>query len=314
MGFIKKRSVKKIVHDEKMMIVIRGWFFTALLLLTALFIFTVLSVSAVAISHGSTLAAVVIATFAVLLVLCNRFLHKLHEVDVRATEVFTLRKIRDTTAAINVSFEHTGIFIQEVRRALAAAFDCLFEQDLHKLRSSKRRQERIQQWANIITANVFKILRLLQWEGVRNAQSYAETIGPLQRIANSQRDLVMRAHMHVSHSHLGLLDTQVRELYRIRTCVMELLDEASSAFMKWEPLDEEFIESKNQEIENLIKEFNRNQIIRIHDNTSKTHLSVLFYGFMWNSQRIAKQLNILTKVLKDPLRCTVDRRRRAYAS
>lgn len=276
--------------------VIGGWFFTAFMA------FSVSSIFAVIIFFGREWSVIAILAIAIFLILRNRRLHRSREKDDLAIEVFNLKKIKDSSRAINISFEHTGVFLQEVRRALAGGFEGLFIQDLHKLRSARKRQKKIQQWTNIIIANVFKVLRLLSREEVENTQQYAETISTLQRIADSQRDLVMRAHMHVANNHSGLLETQIAELSKVRTCILDLLDKTSAAFLKREPPDLDFIGKSNKELEMLINEFDQNQIMRIQDNTSKTRLSILFYAFMWNSQRIANQLQILMNVFKDPLK------------
>ena len=46
--------------------------------------------------------------------------------------------------------------------------------------------------------------------------------------------------------------------------------------------------------------------MRIQDNSSKTRLSILFYSFMWNSRRIARQTLLLLKIFKDPLAHRLD--------
>jgi len=58
---------------------------------------------------------------------------------------------------------------------------------------------------------------------------------------------------------------------------------------------------KSRQLDELINGFYKNQIMRIQNNTSKTRLSILFYSFMWNSQRIARQTLLLIRVFKDPL-------------
>jgi len=275
--------------------VIGGWFFTAMMA------FTVSSIFAVAISFGGAPAVIGIACLAVLLILLNRRTHKSREIEEEAIEVFNLRKIQDSTAAINLTFEHTGIFLREVSLALTAAFEGLFEQDRTRLKTARKQQKQVQQWANILVANTFKVLRLLQREEVENTKRYAETISTLQRIAESQRDVIMRAYLHVANNHAGLLEMQIQELSGIRDCITDLLDSTADAFLKKEPLDEAFVEAQAKQLDELIDEFDQNQIMRIQDNSSKTRLSILFYSFMWNSQRIAGQTLLLLKVFKDPL-------------
>ncbi len=275
--------------------VVGGWFFTAMMA------FTVSSLFAVAIFYGQGFATLGIFCLVLFLLLRNRGLHRSREIEEEAIEVFNLKKIKDAPAAVNLTFEHTGVFLREVGETLNAGFEGLFTQDRTLLKRARKRQKHIQQWANIIIANTFKVLRLLQREDVENSQKYAEAGTSLQAITESQRDVVMRAYMHVSNNHSGLLEAQVAELDRIRECVTELLEKISNAFLKKEAPGADFIEEKSRELDEMILEFDRNQIMRIQDNSSKTRLSILFFGFMWNSQRIARQTVLLMEIFQDPL-------------
>jgi phosphate/sulfate permease len=275
--------------------VIGGWFFTAFMA------FTVSSIFAVIIYYGQAPAVILIACFALFLVIRHYHLHRRREEAEQAIEVFNLRKIQDSAAAIHVSFEHTGIFLREVRRAVIDGYEGLFDQDRQILRDAKKRQKKMQQWANILIANIFKVLRLLQREDVENTQHYSHTIGSIQEIAESQRDIVMRAYRHVANNHSGLLEGQIKELDRIKVCIAEILDRTSSALLEREQLDAAFIERQRTELGRLVHEFDQNQIMRIQDNSSKTRLSILFYGFMWNSQRIADRTLYLLEIFQDPL-------------
>jgi hypothetical protein len=276
--------------------VIGGWFFTAFMA------FTVSSIMAFIIFYGQAPAVLGILAVAGILIARNRRVHRHREKDERALEVFNLKKIKDSTGAIGTSFEHTGIFLQEVRRALAEGFEGLFLQDRHRLKTARKRQKKIQSWANIIVANIFKVFRLLQREEVENTQRYAQTISALQEIAESQRDVVMRAYRHVHNNHSGLLEGQIKELDQIKDCVIHILDKTSSALLHKERPDFDFIEAENRRLRMLTREFDQNQIMRIQDNSSKTRLSILFYSFMWNTRKIAQQTINMLMIFQDPLR------------
>lgn len=276
--------------------VIGGWFFTAMMAFTAASIFAAI------LYFGQAPAVVGILFLAVFMILRSKRLHKSRVKHEQEIEVFNLRKIQDSAGALSVSFEHTGIFLHEIMRGVAAGFDGLFNQDRHKLRKSKKRQKGIQQSTNIIVANIFKVMRLLQREEVEDTQRYAQTISALQEITESQRDVVMRAYTHVSNNHAGLLEGQIKELDQIKTCVIELLDKTSSALRKKEPPDLNYIKARSDRIKTLADEFDRNQIMRIQDNSSKTRLSILFYAFVWDALKIAEQTGNLLKIFRDPLR------------
>jgi phosphate/sulfate permease len=280
--------------------VIGGWFFTATMA------FTVSLLIAVALYFGGAPVVVAILALAVVLVVRTHLLHRGRAQAEEAAEVFNLRKISDSPAAVRVTFEHAGIFLQEVSRVLTAGFDGLVASDRQKLKSARAGQRRIQIWSNIIVANIFKVLRLLQWEDVKNTQHYAQTISTLQEISESTRDIVMRSNFHVANNHSRLLDAQVAELRQIRQGVLEILDQASKTLLEKEHPDPETIKSSARDVRKLTHEFDQNQIMRIQNNSSKTRLSILFYAFMWDSLKIAEQTTHLLTVFQDPMRPTVD--------
>jgi hypothetical protein len=277
------------------LMVIGGWFFTAFMA------FTVSSIFAVIIFYGQAPAVIVIVLIAGALIFRNRHLHKTREKDEQALEVFNLRKIQDSAAAIHVTFDHAGIFLQETNRAVTTAFKGLIDEDMTRLRSARKRQKRIQQWANIIIANIFKVLRLMQREEKEIPQRYAQTVSSLQIITESQRDIVMRAYTHVANNHSGLLEGQIKELEMIMDCVNGVLDKTAQALREREEVDFSFIDKKRRVLKKLIHEYDLNQVMRIQDNSSKTRLSILFYGYLWNAQRIVKHTAILLSVFTDPL-------------
>jgi hypothetical protein len=235
------------------------------------------------------------------MVLRTRILHKTRERDEQATEVFNLRKIKDSEAAIGVTFEHAGVFLREVSTICGEAIQGLRNYDRNRLRRARARQRKIQQWSNIIAANVFKVLRLLQWEEVAHTQRYAQTIGSLQEITESLRDIVVRTKLHVSNQHAGPLEAQVAEMERVWTLLREVLDHTSQALLQKASPDPAVIAAHNRELRMLVHEYDQNQIMRIQDNTSKTRLSILFYALMWDALKIAEQTTYLLNVFREPL-------------
>ena len=91
--------------------------------------------------------------------------------------------------------------------------------------------------------------------------------------------------------------------------VVEILDVASTALLEKERLRLGNITTLAEALSKLTHQFDRNQIKRIQDNTSKTRLSILFYAFMWDARKIAEQTKNLLGVFQDPLKATVDTER-----
>ena len=269
--------------------VVGGWFFTAFMA------FTVSSIFAVAIYYWRIPGILGILALALFMIFRNYHLHKSRSHADETTEIFNLKKISDVGFAINASFEHSGHFLNEVNHTLNHSFEGLFSQNRQILNSTRKEVKKIQEWANIIIANIFKTLRLLHKQDMVDTQEYAQIINALQEIAESQRDAIMRAYSHINNNHKGLLTVQIEELRQIKACLNNLLEKTAEAFLNKEYADYNFIHTQFDNLKKLVKEFDKNQIKRIQDESSKTRLSILFYGLMADCVKVAEQtLNLLT--------------------
>jgi len=276
--------------------VIGGWFFTAFMA------FAVSSIFAVAIYYWRLPGVVGIMGLGTFIILRNHRIHNLRRSVDEATEIFNLKKITDANFAINASFEHSSYFLKEVNQTLNNSFEGLFIQNRLKLKSTKKETKKIQNWANIIIANIFKTLRLLSKQDAVHTQEYAQIIGALQEIAESQRDAIIRAYNHISNNHKGLLDVQISELREIKSCLKDLLEKTSNTLLKKESVDLDYMKSHYNELKLLVKEFDKNQLKRIQDDSSKTRLSILFYGLMGDSLKIAEQTLNLMGIFQESFR------------
>ncbi len=279
--------------------VIGGWFFTAMMA------FTVAAVFAVAIFFGQIFAVIAIGVIAILVLIRTRRIHSVREQEEKALDVFNLRKITDATAAAHTTFEHTGIFLREIRKILDSTFSGLFALDRGSLKAAREKQRELQRWSNIIAANIFKVLRLLGRElEVRETARFAQTISSLQEISESVRDVVLRSYIHVANHHSGLLDSQKAELTRMHEIVDDILRRASETMTQRAQPDHETVASLVRDLRELGQAFDTNQIQRIQDNSSKTRLSILSYSLTWDYLKIGEQTASLLTVFEDPFRPT----------
>ena len=64
-------------------------------------------------------------------------------------------------------------------------------------------------------------------------------------------------------------------------------------------VDYDYIEGQCLRITNLVRECEKNQIKRIQNGKSHTHLSVLFYSLLGNSARITERTRELLDIFKE---------------
>jgi hypothetical protein len=192
-----------------------------------------------------------------------------------------------------------GHLLREIRTSLNSTFDALFAEDVPTLRLQKRKTSQIQQWVNIITANIFKVLRLQQKEHMASSYKYAQTIRRLQKLSDGHRDIVLRSYVHVSNRHKGLLNVQVEELKKVKQHIFNILSEVEATFNKKKTFTPDIITEQIQQMRDLADQFHYKQIERIQDDTSKTRLSILFYAIVGNCIMLGKQNLKLLEIFEE---------------
>ena len=271
------------------LMVIGGWFFTAFMA------FTVALVFAFAIAYLGGGAIFLLLLIVGLLIYRNFKIHRHREKAAQELEVLDLKRVTNADFAIQTCFEHSGRLLSVVRDKLDMCFEGVLTEDRKPLKKLRRETSKIQASSNIIVANIFKTLRLLQHEDVGRAGKYSYVISALQEIAESLRDVIMRCHVHISNKHSGLLPEQKKELQNLRKCVEALLDDTARIMLSHEPFKYREVAAHYVKLKGLLEEYDGNQIKRIRAGQSKTRLSILFYGINNACLKISEQaLQLLT--------------------
>ena len=273
--------------------VIGGWFFTAFSA------FTISLAFAFAIYYFEAPGVIVILGLSLYLIWRNHHQHKTRHKEKEEIDVFNLRKVTDSEYAIQNTFEHTSILLGEVNKSIRKCIHALVSENRLQLKDSRRDTKKIQLWANIIIANIFKTLRILQKDELHLTHEYSKTISALQEIAESHRDIVIRSYLHISNHHKGLLDVQIREIREVENILSGMLTSISEILMQEHSMETTNLQNDLDKIKSKIQHFDKNQIERIQDGTSKTRLSILFYGILGNMQKIADQTVSLLNIFHD---------------
>jgi phosphate/sulfate permease len=273
--------------------VIGGWFFTAIAA------FTVSSIFASMIFYFRLSAIIGLMALIGCVVWRSFRYHLRQEKEAGIIRNLSIKSGIAPDFAVNTSFEQVGYFLNEVSMTVRTCFDAVFKEDRVRLNELRNQTKRIQQIANIIIANIFKTLYLLDKQDVESTHKYLRTIGALQEITESHRDIIMRSYTHVGNYHSGLLDSQKEELNRVRVSVCRLLENTAIMLLKNKRVDYDYIRNQRRRVNESVEEFNKNQIQRIQGLQSKTRLSILYYGFLENCEKISSQTQNLLDIFRD---------------
>jgi phosphate/sulfate permease len=275
------------------LIVIGGWF------MTALSAFTISFLMAALIYYTKLYMIPLLLLMIAFIIWKNHKRHEQRAETIKNNKVYNLKKITDATGSVAITFDQMSYLIKELRMSLAVTLDALFGQDLNALRQQAKSAKKVQNWCNIITANIFKSMRLLQKNEKDISYKYAETVRRLQTIADCQRDIVMRAKTHIDNQHKGLIKEQIEDLTLVQRLLNDILLEVESTFNKRQAADYASVFEKDKKLQELTDTLNEKQTYRIVSDVSKTRLTILFYAILENSLRLSRQSLRLLRLFEE---------------
>lgn len=282
--------------------VVGGWFMTAFIAFVAAFI------AANIIYRFQIFGIIALMAFVAFMILKNKKKHEDKEKVKEAMHIFHLKKLDNFQDSVSDTFDHLVHLLQGMRKSFDTTFDALFEENLDKLREERKRVKHFQMGTNIIMANIFKVLRLLQKEENQVSYNYYQIIRRLQKLSDGHRDIVIRCTRHVGNRHKGLLEVQARELREIKKVLLHIFQEVETALARKELIDCREIGKQFHYLRELVDDFNANQIERIRDESSKTRLSIMFYAISGNCVMMAKQNVKLLEIFNEAFHLNDPRR------
>ena len=279
--------------------VIGGWFFTAFIAFTVSLIFAFM------IYFFKLFAIMALLIFAVVVIIRSYRYHYRKEEETTALEAFSIQDIESPEKAIVMTFSQTGVFLKNVSDLLGLCMEAVFSEDRQRLKNVFADVEKIEKWSNVIIADTFKTLYLLQRQDVSDAERYAHTIRSLQTISECHRDIVIRVKEHFDNYHPGFTNEQKEELRHIKTNVNRLLWNTSIMLLKRKKVDYDYISNQFNKIKTYIDEFYKKQVLRIQSGSSKTRHSILFYAIMDDCLEISEHTINLLDIFKDSFHLNV---------
>jgi phosphate/sulfate permease len=227
--------------------------------------------------------------------------HKERENNQSQEYVYNLKKISDAPAAVKTTFQQSSYFIGQLRENFNTTLTYLFAENRLALKLKHREVRKLHNWSGIISANVFKSMRLIHRSEVAEQSEYAMTVVCLQHLAESYSDISQRSYFHVRQSHKGLLDIQRKELSEVGIKLQEILTDLEGHLNGSCSTTLEELQAKYSAMSALVAKFNALQSERIHECSSKTRLSILYYALMGNMLRIGRRSLKLFKIYQTSL-------------
>ena len=275
--------------------VVGGW------LLTALGAFAVSALIATVIFYGKGFAVALLMIVAGVIIWKNHSSHARRSDLAERGKVFNLRKVTDVSETVSITFAHTAELLKTMTQSLDLGIEGLFKGNVNALRKEQNKAREVRQWSNIIIANAFKSLRLLQKENTIEVRerNYLQVVRRLQKLSDGYFEVISRSYEHVANNHSPLLKAQIEDLGRLKRHCLNVLNEVVDRIESDVLGDLEKVYTDVEALKKLSLELQHRQLDRIQSGEAKTRLSILFFAFTGDFVMLANQAHQLLHILDD---------------
>jgi hypothetical protein len=272
--------------------VIGGWFFTALVAFTTCFIL------ALVIYYGGIVAIGALVALAVYLYLRTTQIHSRREAEFERREMERAMLLGDLDASARVLRE-VVLFLGATRDSIAEAYDGLIRNKRKQLKKVRNQASHIAQTGEEVVSDIFHLLKSSPDEDRGLVPRYAQKITALQIITANLNSLTANSFDHIDNNHHAPDKAQAEELNEVGTRVHVILTNAIEALEQHRFEDVDRMTGSIQELKEIIRQFDKNQIKRIKGGKSGTRQSLLFIGTLSKAERIAEQAVHLAKLYRE---------------
>lgn len=285
--------------------VIGGWFFTAFMA------FTIAATFATIIFFGHLTAIIILIVFAVFIVIKTHFMHKTRAQETEELEKVDIDEKMGTTEVVKTNIEFVTNYLDNVSKNIACTYEGLFEADRQKLKKCIKEGKKITKHSNSIVSNIFKEVKMLKEEEIKEERKYGKIVAALREVATNLKNLNQRCHDHIENNHSKPTKEQVDDLKFLHKLVSSQIKESISFLAAAKGDGFKKVEEIIAEIKKASVKLDKNQVQRIKKNTSSVKNSLLFMEIISDTENISNQIFTLSNALRTNLETETSKDKKA---
>lgn len=263
-------------------VVVTGWFVTALVAFTIAFIIAII------LFYGKLIAILALITLAGYMIVRNKFTHSKREEEKEENEKLQKTAAYKREGALTECKNESINTLLNVSKNYYLTVKYFSEEKRKKLKEVLKDIEKLNKHAKTLKNNVYFTLQKLEEDSVETGYFYVQELDYLRETAHCMEFLAQPLFKHIDNNHPIFPEELMTE-------VLELAEETSNLFNhvvqtiksdKYEDLPE--IIEKQQQILDRIKKLRKKQIKMIRNETiqMKTRTSTLFLDFLNESKNL----------------------------
>lgn len=269
--------------------VISGWFFTAFIAFTVAFI--VASIFYL----GGSVAIVIMVILAFLVVIRTHTIHKS-----RMKKEEERRRLENEQNVIEICQNNVSEALGDIIQIQGDALNGVIKEKLKLLKKAKKDTVALNVLAKRLKDQVHSMVPKLQVdENEELGLYYIQVLDYLRESAHSLTHIVFPCFDHIDNTHKPFVEEQVEEINKLRSMCSKFLIQIKNAIdnNNFESTAD-LLESQN-EIIDMIGQFQKNQIKRIKKNAAGTKNSLLFLNVLDEQKHLMLHIINLYKAQRD---------------
>jgi phosphate/sulfate permease len=271
--------------------VIGGWFLTALSAFVVAFIM-------VYIFHFGGAVGIFIMVAVVIYILFRT--HVLHKKSKESNTEKT-QEVHSVTDE-NIAEKTNKTIVQNIKKIsveLKRIINGLEKEDIKELKRAKKEIQKITAKTKYLKDHINVIIDKLKVEALDSAYYFVTTLDYMREMIHSISFIANPVLDHVDNNHKPFTETQIRDLRSLETILNKMIDLVVKSLESQNFSKQGELLKLQEELINLIKIVNKNQIKRIKDATTGSRRSILFLSIVNEIKNLSLQLVNLFKSQRD---------------
>jgi phosphate/sulfate permease len=271
--------------------VVGGWFLTAVSAFFVAFIFVYIF------NYGGIIAIIASLILAGYLMYRTHAHHKKSK-EVKKEEAQDVASMSDD----NIAEKSNKTIIQNIKKIaveLDRIIDGLEKEDVKELKKAKKEIQKITAKTKYLKDHISVIIDKLKEEALDSAYYFVTTLDYLREMIHSISFIANPVIDHVDNNHKPFTETQIGDLKSLKTILIKMIDLVVKSLESQNFSKQGELLKLQEELINLIRIVNKNQIKRIKDATTGSRRSILFLSIVNEIKNLSLQLVNLFKSQRD---------------
>ena len=272
------------------LVVISGWFVTALVAFTAAFILANI------INWGGLVSALVLLILAGISLIRSQFAgNKKERKEIREIK----KEEKQPTDILSQCTYNVVNLLNSEQQLYKKTMRALSQNKRKTLKKMVMVETVVNKRAKRLKDNIFETVQQLEVSSVDTAPFYVQVMDYLREIAHSLHYVVEPIYKHVDNQHKPILPEQAEELENLAALKSELSKMITEAIGSKNFENFDAINEKQEEVLNVIQGLHKTQVKRIKHGDAGTRNSMLYFNILTESKSIVLYMVNLAKSQRD---------------